>query len=65
MTIQHKNPPANETCEVLYTTASKNHYLITYNHAKHIRVLYQISENGTLKKVATGNSPTDLYPKAL
>lgn len=65
MAIQHKNPPASEICEVLYTTVTKNHYLITYNPVKNIRILYQIYENGTLKKVATGNSPTDLYPKAL
>lgn len=64
MAVQHKNPPANETCEVLYTTASGNHFLITYNPTKNIRSLYQIiSPTDALKKIATGESPTDLYPK--
>lgn len=65
MGVYHKNPPASETCEVLYTTASKNNYLITYNHTKRTRVLYKIDETGALKKVATGDSPTDLYSKTL
>lgn len=56
---------AGEYLEVTILGASGNVYLLTHTPLLQQRVLYLRREDNSLKKVATGKYPTDLYPKAI
>ena len=62
--VMYKIPPG-EKGEVRIKGRSGKNYLLTYAPLKEIRTLYLIESTGVLKKIATGKTPTELYPKAL
>lgn len=57
--------PAGYKLEVTRLSPTGKTYLVAYSRIESHRVLFLVDEkNKTLKKVATADSPLDLYPKA-
>jgi len=56
-----------ERVEVTIVTESQKTYILTCDYIRsqtEPRTLYSVSDTGKLQKVATAQSPLDLYPKA-
>jgi len=62
-----KKLPPSERVEVTIISESQKTYILTCDYMRsqaEPRTLYAVSETGKLQKIATAQSPLDLYPKA-